>query len=238
MTRTALVTGGSSGIGLAIVARLARQGDRVLTCGTREKAPDALRELPEVRYQACDLGTSSGRASLVDLVRREAPRLDLLVHNAGIQHLCEIAPGLSAADVEREIAINLTAPILLSAALVPELEAASGTLVNVSSGLALAPKASAPVYCATKAGLSSFSRTLRYQLSTRGIRVVDVATPLVRTPMTAGRHDGAMDPDVFAERLLVALDSGRDEIDIGRARLLRWLLRVAPALAHRIMRDA
>ncbi len=238
MSDTALVTGGSSGIGLELVRQLAQAGTRVLCCGTRDAPPDALRQESAVAYRACDLATAAGREALIAWVRSEAPKLDWLFNNAGIQYECEIGPELSAESVEREIGVNLTAPILIAAGLVPQLEAAGGCVVNVSSGLAIAPKASSPVYCATKAGLSSFSRTLRYQLESRGVRVVDVITPLVRTPMTAGRHEGAIDPDVFCRQMLAALRSGRDEIYVGKARLLAAVNRIAPGQARRIMRNA
>lgn len=112
------------------------------------------------------------------------------------------------------------------------------SLFNVSSGLGIAPKASAPVYCATKAALSNFSRGLRFQFESRGIRVVDVVTPLVKTPMTAGRNEDAMEPDVFVSRLLRGLAAGRDEIYLGKARLLPVLLRLAPERARNVLRDA
>jgi len=110
-------------------------------------------------------------------------------------------------------------------------------VVNVSSGLAIPPKASAPVYCATKAALSNFSRGLRFQLEPKGIRVVDVVTPLVKTPMTQGRHDGAMEPAAFVEGLLRGIAAERNQIYLGKARLLPPLLRLAPDRARNILRD-
>ncbi len=236
MEATALVTGGSSGIGLELVSRLCERGMRVLTTGSRADAP---RELATAAtYRRFDLAERAERDALIDWVRGEAPRLDLLVNNAGVQQLCEVGPKLESGDIEREIAIDLVAPMHLCAGLMGEVEAASGCIVNLSSGLAIAPKASAPIYCAAKAGLSSFSRTLRYQTAGRRVRVVDVVTPLVRTPMTEGRHDGAIEPGAFCAALLAKLDAGQDEIYIGKARLLPPLMRLAPGLARRIMRDA
>lgn len=236
MESTALVTGGTSGIGLQLGAMLAERGMRVLTTGSRPASPASL--AAGVVYRQCDLADRAERDGLIAWARAEAPRLDLLVNNAGIQRLCEIGPDLDMSDAEREIEINLAAPIHLCAGLMPEIEASGGCIVNVSSGLAIAPKASAPIYCATKAGLSSFSRTLRYQVAARGVRVVDVVTPLVRTPMTAGRHDGAIEPDAFCRALLGRLDAGADEIYVGKARLLPLLTRVAPGLARRVLRDS
>ena len=84
--------------------------------------------------------------------------LDVLINNAGIQYTSTIDATLEPARVEAEIAVNLTAPMLLTAALQPWLaRGAAPLVVNISSGLALAPKDSAPAYCATKAGLSHMS---------------------------------------------------------------------------------
>jgi NAD(P)-dependent dehydrogenase (short-subunit alcohol dehydrogenase family) len=108
----------------------------------------------------------------------------------------------------------------IGAALPPLLERGrEPAVLNVSSGLAIAPKKSAPVYCATKAALSNFSRGLRFQLAPRGIRVVGVVTPLVKTPMNEGRQRGAMEADTFVQKTLRALAAGRDEICVGRSRL-------------------
>lgn len=212
--KTALVTGGSSGIGSELVRALAARGCRVLTCG---RNAEALARSGAESF-VCDLGTTGGAEALASWVGKQCASLDLLVHNAGVQRETTIAPDLDAAEIEREVAINLVAPIVVTSRLVPLLEAGRDpTVVHMSSGLAIAPKAAAPVYCATKAGLSNFSRGLRFQLEPRGIRVVDVVTPLVKTPMTEGRHEGAIEAEAFVEKMLGALAAGRDEIYVGKA---------------------
>ena len=238
MGKTALVTGGTSGIGLEIVSQLAARNYRVLTCGSRESLPPLFAGVESVEYLSCDLSAASGAARLIDWVEECTPQLDALFNNAGIQNECLIDPSLRWAEADREIALNLTAPIAIAAALVPHLSRASGTVVNLSSGLALAPKAKSPVYCATKAGLSSFSRTLRYQMEERGVRVVDVVTPLVKTPMTAGRNDKALEPQRFVTEMLRLIERGHDEVYVGKAKLLSVLMRLAPSRARRIMRSA
>ncbi len=233
--KTALVTGGTSGIGEALVRALLAEGARVLTCGRNEHALAR----SEAEAIACDLATHDGRASLVEWVAKQTDALDVLVHNAGIQREVRIDPDLDEDAVEQELATNLLAPITLTAALLPLLERGREPMVvQLSSGLAIAPKASAPVYCATKAALSNFSRGLRFQLEPKGIRVVDVVTPLVKTPMTAGRHDGAMEVDDFVSKLLRGLSAGRDELYLGKARLLPWLVRLAPDRARNVLRDS
>jgi len=222
--------------------QLSDAGWKVLATGRRESELEALSTecSGEIVWFACELDTESGRTDLVDWAGSVSDRLDLLLNSAGIQQALQIEPELAVDQVERELAINLVAPVMLTAKLVPLLAAADGgRVVNLSSGLALAPKASAPIYCASKAALSSFSLTSRWQLEHRGIEVVDVITPLVKTPMTEGRNDGAIDSKEFAQRLLKKLDGRKPtDIYIEKTRLLRIVLRIAPKRARRILRDA
>jgi short-subunit dehydrogenase involved in D-alanine esterification of teichoic acids len=109
-------------------------------------------------------------------------------------------------------------------------------IVNVSSGLALAPKASAPTYCASKAGLHSYTKALRYQLETSGVRVFETLPPLVDTDMTRGRGTGKISADELAREFWSDWRANRYEMRIGKTKLLALVQRLAPALADRIMR--
>ena len=140
--KTALVTGGSSGIGAELVRALGAAGCRVLTCGRNAQALAK----SGVEHLVCDLATSEGREHLVAWLAKQTDALDLLFHNAGIQRQTRIDPELAAEEVEREIAVNLTAPILITARLVPLLERGDEpAVVHLSSGLAIAPRAVAQV---------------------------------------------------------------------------------------------
>lgn len=238
--RIALVTGAGSGIGREIAIALVRRGYLVWACGRRpEPLVELAREFDGIRPFAIDVTCVADREALATAFQAAHPKLDVLVNNAGIQRGVDFGAGIDRRAVEEEIAVNLTAPILLTGLLLERLRCAPGArVVNVSSGLALAPKASAPVYCATKAGLSNFSLALGFQLEPLGIRVVDVITPLVRTPMTAGRDDGAMDPAQFAAAVVSALDHPPERLYVGKSRLLAILSRLAPRRARRILRNA
>ena len=235
-----LVTGAGSGIGRQTALQLAQRGARVWVCGRRE-AP--LRQLsdaePNIHPKVVDITRAEDRATLSEEISEEEGRLDVLVNNAGVQNRIDFTRPVDPELVEREIATNLTAPVLLTAQLLPTLlRAPRPRIVNLSSGLALAPKASAPVYCATKAGLSNFSRALGFQLEPHGVSVMDVVTPLVKTPMTEGRQDGAMEAATFAKALVRAIDRPRAELYVGKSRLLPPLLRLAPSRAKRVLRNA
>ncbi|GAB3643540.1 SDR family NAD(P)-dependent oxidoreductase [Spirosoma arcticum] len=117
------------------------------------------------------------------MLEQHHPRLNVLINNASVQYNYQFDTEPDAlCKVDYEIRINLIAPTKLIALLTANQDPA---IVNMSSALGFVPKASAPVYDATKAGIHIFTQALRYQLP--GVRVMEVIPPLVDTPMTAGR---------------------------------------------------
>lgn len=120
---TALITGGGTGIGLAIAEKLSLQDNTIIICG-RRKAPlvAAKNRLPNVYYRVCDLSKPSSRRALVKWATTRFKELDLLVNNAGVQRTVDFLKGdRDLARTEEEIATNLVAPIHLSALLIPHL---------------------------------------------------------------------------------------------------------------------
>ena len=137
--------------------------------------------------------------------------------------------------------MNFTSLVALTSACIPLLKAnEEAAIVNISSGLAVTPKASAPVYCATKAAVHSFSKSLRYQLreSLPHVRVFEVMPPLVDTNMTSGRdEDNKMKPKDVAAEVFSALRSNRTEVKVGKVKLLSLLQRLSPRLAAGFVKD-
>jgi uncharacterized oxidoreductase len=237
--RRVLITGGAAGIGRALCAVMALRGYRVMTCGRRAGLLDELkREQPGIEVLACDVTREDDRERLGEEIKARFDGLDILINNAGVQQAQSYGIGtLKAAEVESEIHINLTAPMLLVDRLLPLLQLGrSPTIVNIVSLLAVTPKSNAPGYCASKAGLLAFTRALRLQLAGQPIKVVEAFPPLVDTPMTAGRGFSKMTSERFAALFLDALESGRETIAIGDAARLLPLARWFPALAERAVR--
>lgn len=232
-----VVTGGTSGIGLALVELLTRRGVRVLTCARQADQLDTLMRLhPGVEGRVVDLADPVA----VDLFAREAasaPDLVGLINNAAGQDNLALVDQTSAA-IDREIRANFTAPTILAARLIPHLPEDSGFVVNLTSGLAIAPKSSSAVYCATKAALRNLTIGMRNQMAPAGrsLLIMDVVLPLVDTPMTRGRGGGKIRPEAVARRIVRAILREEDEVYVGRAGLLRVVNRLAPGLARRIMR--
>lgn len=243
--RTALVTGGSAGIGLAITRLLIDQGCmRVLVVGRNGATLASIAaESERVTTLGADLSDSADIDMLLDRLPRLAPDLSLLVNNAGSQLLtdfCSATPTDALPALRAEIGVNLSAAVMLSVGLLPLLSRQpSAAIVNVTSGLALTPKKSSPVYCATKAGLRSFTRALRYQCEDRlpHVHVVEALPPLVDTRMTRGRGSAKISAEVCAAKILAGLKAGKTEIYVGKSKLLRAIMRLSPALGQRIVRD-
>ncbi len=219
-SRTILVTGGAGGIGFALAERFVRAGSRVVVCGRREDAlREAARRLPGLEFLVSDVGRESERVSLASRVVERFPALDVLVHNAGIQRRARFSRDDAPWSERREeIAINLEAPIHLTALLLPHLrKQAEATIVNVTSGLAFVPAVFAPVYCATKAAMHSFTVSLRHELSASNpIEVIEIVPPAVDTDLGGkGLHTEGAPLAEFADAMMAGLGRGETEIGYG-----------------------
>lgn len=233
-----LITGGSRGIGLALARAFADHGNEVLVVARSKERLDALRaQHPGLRTFAADLSVADELEALRDHVVAEFPSVNVLVNNAAIQLNGDFLDELDARDIEAELMTDVLAPVRLTKLLLPLLAAQPGAaVVNLSSVLAFTPKETAPVYCAAKAFVHSFSTGLRYQLEARGIRVFELIPPLVDTDMTQGRGNGKMAPDAVAAAFLGAWRQDRYQVRVGRTKLFMIAHRLAPGLIGRIVR--
>jgi uncharacterized oxidoreductase len=213
---TILITGGSSGIGSALAERLLALDNEVIVTGRHEKTLlDFKVKHPRVHIRVSDAGIAADRIALTHEVLREFPTLNVLINNAGIQRKIDIAANESWEEREREISINLSAPIHFCALFVPHLQRQVRPLiVNVSSGLAFVPFARVPVYCATKAGLHSFTMSLREQLKQSPIAVTEIIPPAVKTNL-GGAHDFGEELDDFTDSVIEQLGADAREITFG-----------------------
>ncbi|MDO5091268.1 MAG: SDR family NAD(P)-dependent oxidoreductase [Cardiobacteriaceae bacterium] len=230
-----LITGGGSGIGLALARRYHQAGHIPLLVGRRTHLLEkAAAELPGAHIHIADITSPDARAALV----AKYPHITTLIHSAAIQHNGDFARQSTDA-IERELATNLLAPIHLSHAYLPHLrQQPQATIVFITSALALVPKENAALYCASKAALHSLAQTLAWQLEQTNIRIIDLMPPLVDTAMTAGRGHGKISPDTVADAYWQALERGKNHIAVGKARWLGIIRRLSPALATRLLRKS
>ncbi|MFM7348625.1 MAG: SDR family oxidoreductase [Erythrobacter sp.] len=232
--KTVLLTGGSAGIGREMARQLKSRGAKVILTGRDGARLEAMRGEGFDVLEA-DLSHPAGVDALVAALGDRA--INILINNAGqgVDHDFRVAaPDADASDAC--IYANLSAPIRLITALLPALRTRpEAAIVNVTSGLAIAPRAGSPVYCATKAGLRSYTMALRAQLKGTDIHVVEALPPVVDTQMTAGRKGNKMAPEECARQILAALTEGRDEADVGMVKFLKLVHSVSPSLARNIM---
>lgn len=182
-----LVTGASSGIGAATATRMARSGARVLLAGRDATRLDALADRIGGTPVVADLGREGGPESLVEQALARAGRVDVLVNNAGIGWAGDLA-GMPPADIVRLVAVNLTAPLVLTRLLLPAMcERRSGHVVMVSSIAGCVGVAREAAYSATKAGLNGFCDSLRDELAGTGVGVSVVVPGVVDTEFFARR---------------------------------------------------
>jgi uncharacterized oxidoreductase len=217
---TILVTGGASGIGLALASRFLAAGSDVIVCGRREAALRAAAAAhPDLVTRACDLARADERESLAEWVVDEFPDLNVLVNNAGIQRRFRLTDPESWEATHHEIAINLDAPNHLGMLLLPHLRTKpSAAIVNVTSGLAYVPFVAAPVYSATKAALHSYTLSLRHHLAESGVRVIEIVPPAVNTDLGGpGLHTTGEPLEAFADAVTARIGAGELEIGYGSA---------------------
>lgn len=237
---TIMITGGGSGIDLALAKDFLAKDSQVIIVGrSTGRLQRAKQQLPELVTYACDISNPDERDALVREIERNHDDLNVLINNAGIQHSYTSLEELSSIErVKPELNINLTAPIELSFLMLPLLlQKESAAIINVSSTLAIVPKKSAPIYCASKAGLHIFSKTLRYQLEDTSVKVFEIIPPIVDTDMTRGRGSGKISPEELTQEFMQAFENDQYEVNIGRTKVLRGLHRALPKLAEKIMKD-
>ncbi len=232
--KTILVTGGTDGIGLQLIHQLKAKGATVITSGRNAERVAAARAAGFEVIPA-DLSTQAGVDALLAGVTGRP--IDILVNNAGAgsdHDFREAIPDLK--DNDASIFLNLNAPMHLIARLMPVLRARPEAMImNVTSGLAIAPRAGGPVYCATKAGLRSYTQALREQLKGTNIHVAEALPPVVETKMTAGRSNKKMSAADCAAEFVRGIEGNAREINVGLVKVLQLVHSISPALARRIM---
>lgn len=210
-----LITGGASGIGLGLTERFIQEGNTVIICGRREEVlVAAAAKFPTVITKVCDLSDESERIDLFNWVAEYHPDTNVLINNAGIQNWMSVEMDSFYEKAHEEITTNVLAPIHL-ANLFAGLKSIN-TIMNVTSGLAFIPMAKAPVYCATKAFMRSFTLSLRRQLKDANVEVIEIIPPALNTDLGGkGIHDAYPPVSEFIEAIFEQLEEGKLELTFG-----------------------
>jgi uncharacterized oxidoreductase len=232
---TILITGGSGGIGLAFAKKFAADNEVIITGRNQAKLDAAAKETPSVKTIRSDAGDPAAITALANEVKQKYPKLNVLFNNAGIMVFRNVTVPDDLAGLTSEIDINLAGPIRLVSAFIELLCANHGTIINVSSGLAFVPLPAAPIYCATKAAMHSYTVSLREQLADRDVEVIELMPPAVKTDLAPLPEEGVkvISTDELVDATWKALAKGRLEIRPGQANGLRFMSRVAPGFIQK-----
>lgn len=190
----------------------------MIICGrSAERLAEAASKAPGLETLQGDVTTAEARERLVKDVVERFPNLNVVINNAGVQREVDLKDNEPWEDTREEIAINLDAPIHLSRLFVPHLLAKENpAIVMVTSGLSFVPIARVPVYCATKAGLHSYTLSLRLQLASTPIKVVEVIPPAVNTDLGGkGKHNFGAPLNEYCDATFAKLQEGALETTFG-----------------------
>jgi len=193
--RSIVLTGAAGGIGRSLALQLAGQAARLTLVGRRAEALEEIAALVRERggqahVVAADLTEPGAPAAVIGAAQEQFNGIDVLVNNAGNVRAGRLEV-IDEAEVTAQIALNLTAPILLTRAALPALRASGdGLVVNISSGIGLVALPFYTTYAATKAGIAHFGDALRRELYGEGVHVLNVFPGATSTPMMDSSQAG------------------------------------------------
>ena len=183
--KVGIVTGAAGGLGAPIAKTLAAQGVTVVLVGRREKALESVADMigKKATVHACDVTNEAGVAGLAAEVERRQGRVDILINCAGI-NVRKFVSDLSLAEWQTVMETNLTAPFLLSKAVLPGMvKRRFGRIVNIASIFSFVTWERRAVYSASKGGLIQLTKTMALEVVTAGVTVNAVCPGVFRTPM-------------------------------------------------------
>ena len=221
---TILITGGGSGIGRALAEMFHRKGNTVIIAGrNQEKLAEVTTANKGIKSHVLDINNVASIKDFVSVVTKEHSSLNVVIHNAGIMKP-EIVGDGDSSIAEDIIITNLLGQIRLNSAILMQLKAqVSGTIITVSSGLAFLPRFDFPTYCATKAAIHSYTQSLREQLRSTNIAVIELIPPYVQTELTGPEQTNdlrAMPLTDFIQEVTTILETNPDAREIIVERVL------------------
>lgn len=195
MHKVALVTGGSSGIGLHTALALQKAGCRVYSLSRRGAGSEGICHI------ACDVTSESAVNAAVEQILREAGQIDILVNNAGfgISGAVELT---DTADAKRQFEVNFFGMVNVCKAVLPHMrQAGHGRIVNLSSVAAVLPIPFQTYYSASKAAIESYTCALANELKPFGITVTAAQPGDIRTGFTEARKKSAIGDEIYGGRI-------------------------------------
>ncbi|NOX41498.1 MAG: SDR family NAD(P)-dependent oxidoreductase [Alphaproteobacteria bacterium] len=249
MKRTAVITGGTGGLGLALDRVLRRQGWYTVLVDLPGAALDEIESLPERLILGCDLTDGKAMRDLCNEIRRVRPAVDLVIYNAGVTQIGAFSD-ISAAAHRDVFEINYFAAVNMAREFLMDIRSSKGTHLAISSVAGFSPLLNRTAYAASKHALEGFFKSLRTEERPYGVSCLIAAPSFVATntgnPQTrpggiarpGSAQDGIdyMSPEVAAKIIVNGYNRRHAFIPVGRVALLSYLInRLSPALFAWVM---
>ena len=239
--KNVVITGGSIGIGLELANQFIAEGANVLICArtmsSLEKAKNQNKALEIIQ---CDVTEHNQVEKLIEKAKELFDGVDILINNAAVFRRFNILEGYPLEKQFEEININLNGLIRVTDIFLKELlDRRQAIIVNLTSPAAIVPLTAAPIYSAVKAAVSSYTTSLRFQLRNTDVKVVLLCPPAVDTRMNQNNPgvEGMklMSPKKFAMLSIKGLKKGKKEILVSPIGSLKFINRIAPGFAFRML---
>jgi short-subunit dehydrogenase involved in D-alanine esterification of teichoic acids len=233
---TVLITGGTSGIGLALAKALLELDNQVILMGRNKKK---LKDLKKLGFEVvtCDLNQQQEIEEASIYIQNNYPQLNMLFNNAGVQYNYDFTENVIPLDkITHEINVNVSGQMILTQLLIPLIANNNNAyIINTTSGLGGFPKSDALVYSASKAAMRNFTLGLRYSLKQRSIRVLEFIPPVTDTGMTAERDENKMPVEKLISHIIPQLRRDKKILTIPSMRVFLWIAFYFPSLANKIL---
>ena len=236
---TILITGGGSGIGLALLKELYREGNNLILTGRNEKALQSVKkQFPNISTFQCDLFNPEDIDNLLDTCQKAFKTINIFIANAGIQRMyAEQQNNLKTRKFQDAENLKTTSPIRLIYGLIPLISKNKNpAIILVSHGLKLSDENSASLYRETERSVKNFSSWLRNQLINLNIEVFSIIPPLSDAQLQNGHLDSGISDEAIAKRFVLDAIKGRYESNIGKSLIFRVVNFISPTISRFLWR--
>ncbi len=213
--KTAVITGGTSGFGLAIAELYIREGSAVVIAGrNREKGADAIKRMREItgmdaRFIRCDVTKEDEVKHLAEALTASDGKIDILVNSAGILIRKDFEE-TTEQEWDEVMATNLKGPFFCCKHIIPHMvKEKKGAVINLSSHVSLIGKGDVPVYSASKGGVTSLTRSLAMRYARHNVRVNCICPGTIPTPLNKEVFQKAPDPERKLREVIATYPLGR-----------------------------
>lgn len=231
-----LITGGTSGIGLALAKELLNLNNTVIILGRKA---EKLKALQAIGFETviCDFKHTETIKKAAEYINNTFPSLNMLFNNAGIQYnYLFTETWVTHGMITEEITVNFTSQVLLTQLLLPTLKTQNKAyIINTTSGLGAFPKSDGLIYSASKAAMRNFTVGLRYALKNTSVKAIDFIPPVTKTNMTKGREEALLAPEFLIQGILPQLKRGANIVTVFKMRLFLWIAFLFPNLAYKVI---